>query len=486
MACKTVDDSSLSNDPYRQQLEMTLASNASWEDYLSPAPMTIALFGQLMVVSSNHDFAIDQNAPKGGYKHIKYPKSFRASLMQVANSARNVFNVGHTSMDKIKQFSAMLPTTLTNVVKILNNDAKLIKLFMPIQLRKLEDITKSCLDQAKHAEELFTSLRDLTSELMEACCASKGKYEKDVTLSTQALEILNMKDKAVHDEKKIIEESMGALQKEFHEAMQFHKDAIKNLPSGWNIKDLTDALIDGVKGSYNQIMSTVYNGPQSETNATGSQSTPHCDNRYYEGSVYTKADFLYKLINKLVSVENSESEGNQNPQCSCEYIKRELDKIVVALHAEKDCDPKQRAIEICNLGIQLCSEMVDDKKPLDPMQMQNLAKMATEFYESKEEAKTSAGTPEQTLPNSEHSNGSKSGRLQLEYSEKLLQMTQTWKTHAHEKMIKNNEEVFRIIEDIGKHKMEKIDFETTKEILAKGLEAISQIQEQWTKLVQFF
>ncbi|CAM9138785.1 unnamed protein product [Lampetra fluviatilis] len=44
--------------------------------------MTIALLGQLLVVSSNHDFAIDGNAPEGGYKHIKYAQSFRASLMQ--------------------------------------------------------------------------------------------------------------------------------------------------------------------------------------------------------------------------------------------------------------------------------------------------------------------------------------------------------------------------------------------------------------------
>ncbi|CAM9138935.1 unnamed protein product [Lampetra fluviatilis] len=52
--------------------------------------MTIALFGQLMVVSSNHDFAIDGNAPEGGYKHIKYPKSFRASLMQTYTVADKV------------------------------------------------------------------------------------------------------------------------------------------------------------------------------------------------------------------------------------------------------------------------------------------------------------------------------------------------------------------------------------------------------------
>ena len=58
-----------------------LSRHAGWEHLLVPAPMTIAFIGQLMLISTYEDFPLD--IPLGGFKLLKPPWSFRASVLQV-------------------------------------------------------------------------------------------------------------------------------------------------------------------------------------------------------------------------------------------------------------------------------------------------------------------------------------------------------------------------------------------------------------------
>jgi len=56
-----------------------------WEQCLITAPGTINLLGQVMVVASKVDVSFDYYSPNYVYKYIKYPKSFRATLLHLAN-----------------------------------------------------------------------------------------------------------------------------------------------------------------------------------------------------------------------------------------------------------------------------------------------------------------------------------------------------------------------------------------------------------------
>ena len=67
----------------KEEMEILVGPNASWEDFLVPTPLAICLLGELMIISSKSDFSLDQNPPKDGFKLIRYPQSFRACLMQV-------------------------------------------------------------------------------------------------------------------------------------------------------------------------------------------------------------------------------------------------------------------------------------------------------------------------------------------------------------------------------------------------------------------
>ncbi len=56
-----------------------------WIGYMITAPATINLLGQVMVVASTVDVSFETYSPNHRYQYIKYPKSLRATLLQIAN-----------------------------------------------------------------------------------------------------------------------------------------------------------------------------------------------------------------------------------------------------------------------------------------------------------------------------------------------------------------------------------------------------------------
>ena len=66
-----------------EQTKTMLSQHAGWEEFLIPAPMTIAFLGQLMLIGTMKDFPIDKHIPRNGFRYLKHPRSFRASVVQV-------------------------------------------------------------------------------------------------------------------------------------------------------------------------------------------------------------------------------------------------------------------------------------------------------------------------------------------------------------------------------------------------------------------
>lgn len=61
------------------------AIDEAWMSCMITAPATINLLGSVMVVASRVDVSFEQYSPNHVYKYIKYPKSFRATLLQISN-----------------------------------------------------------------------------------------------------------------------------------------------------------------------------------------------------------------------------------------------------------------------------------------------------------------------------------------------------------------------------------------------------------------
>lgn len=63
----------------------------SWSSALMQAPWTVTLMSQLAVVASKRDFSMEAQRPTGGFKYMQHPKSFRATVLQVADEGWKAF-----------------------------------------------------------------------------------------------------------------------------------------------------------------------------------------------------------------------------------------------------------------------------------------------------------------------------------------------------------------------------------------------------------
>ncbi|CAF3752615.1 unnamed protein product, partial [Rotaria sordida] len=60
-----------------------------WEQFIVSGPATVILLGELMVVASKLDFSFRDYQPDYTFVYIRYPKSFRATLTQIADVMKN-------------------------------------------------------------------------------------------------------------------------------------------------------------------------------------------------------------------------------------------------------------------------------------------------------------------------------------------------------------------------------------------------------------
>ncbi|XP_049331753.1 uncharacterized protein LOC125799317 [Astyanax mexicanus] len=162
----------------RNQTKLIMQPYANWEEYLTPAPLSIAILGELVFISSKKtDFSINKNPPKDGYKYINYPDSFRNCLMQVCNSGWGAFNEAHKNMDQIRLHTMNVPNYMKTTVEILfqGND-EVVEAHLPDQLENIRVIADECLALAGSTEQRFTDVINIIQELLEACVNAEHFY----------------------------------------------------------------------------------------------------------------------------------------------------------------------------------------------------------------------------------------------------------------------------------------------------------------------
>ncbi|KAJ1212621.1 hypothetical protein NDU88_000276 [Pleurodeles waltl] len=142
---------------------------AKLEEFLVAAPRSIAVLADLAQLSSTHeDSAIHLQPPKGGFKYMKYPESFSASLMQVSNATWSAFNTANKNMDQIRLWSASIPKATVNIVHVLFLKSSMVNTLLPRQLKRLLGVSQKCTSLARSVGAGFRSANHLTQEVIEA------------------------------------------------------------------------------------------------------------------------------------------------------------------------------------------------------------------------------------------------------------------------------------------------------------------------------
>ncbi|KAI4888451.1 hypothetical protein NFI96_031099, partial [Prochilodus magdalenae] len=317
---------------------------ANWEEYLTPAPLSIAIMGELVFISSNTDFSINKNPPKDGYKFIRYPDSFRACLMQVCNSGWWAFNEAHKNMDQIRLHTMAVPDYMKTAVKILfqGND-EVVEAHLPDQLENIRVIADDCLALADATEKRFTDVINIIQELLEACVNAEHFYGEELEAIKRKLEETKLRELRKANER--TEKAVKALEKELQEAHESYSKAMDSLPSGWEMigMDFVAGVTENITNLLNG-MTSVGSSSRTENKATkyDSAGDPVDEISIYckSAEILTCAESIQKYVDEKPSLNwiRPEESYEKSVEKNGEKNQKELTDILITM---RNCEVKE-------------------------------------------------------------------------------------------------------------------------------------------------
>ncbi|XP_051784940.1 uncharacterized protein LOC114653829 isoform X8 [Erpetoichthys calabaricus] len=500
----------------RQETALLMKPYANWEEFLMPGPLSIAILGELVFISSNDDFSINKSPPIGGFKYIRYPDSFRACLMQVSNNGWVAFNEAHKNMDQIRLHSGNVPSYMKMAVKtLMQGNPDIVKALLPGQLKNIDDIATECTRLAMTTEEKFMGVILLIQEMLEACMNAKQFYEEDLKNIKMKLEEAKIKEKTAKLAEELSQQNLDRLSKQLDEAQDQFKTSMDSLPSGWDLIGMN--FVEGITESVSNLvtgMVSVFTAPRSEAKGVKpsvekSGKKGHL-NPLVVNDIYANSIQLLQWAQQLNAfVENNkikwkEIYDEKNESLTSNWVKTQFEQIENKLKAKEKCKPQEKAIKICQDGISICCKMAEYKPPKGftdketskiIKRIRNLKDQA-ERFDSESKSFTSSSSFSVTPPNiAQQTTGQKksagqtacdNARFKIEQSQVHLKQTQDMYEKNMENLKKNNQELADILVTMRNCNVKEIDFNTAVKMLVKGLDAMGRVKEQWEKMVRFF
>ncbi|XP_027014712.2 uncharacterized protein LOC113650516 [Tachysurus fulvidraco] len=521
----------------RNQTKLVMQPYANWEEYLTPAPLSIAILGELVFISSKTDFSINKNPPKDGYKFIRYPESFRACLMQVCNSGWWAFNEAHKNMDQIRLYTMAVPDYMKMAVKILfQGSDKVVEAHLPDQLENIRVVADECLELANSTEKRFTDVINIIQELLEACVNAQHFYGEKLEEIKRKLEEAELRKTDTEEAAKRSEKVLKVMEKQLNEARESYSKAMASLPDGWEMigMDLAEGLTEGITTFINGIatmgpeklilllsknpeiidgMASIVSKSQTQNVSKKSLSKipePKAD-CIDEINIYSKSAEILKCTEKIQEfvIENTINWKDLYDQIhqttKTKFQADQFKRIGENLKEFPNCTAKEEAQNICTKGIEICEELAkytpegewEEAKTNELIKLiRNLNESARSFdSKSKSVTNSPALTPTPPMMYKEESNTGKvkasqrasdNVRFRIEQSRTQLDKTREMYEKSVENMEKNQKELTEILITMRRCEFKEIDFNTTIQMLVKGMDAMGRVKEQWEKMVRFF
>lgn len=501
---------------------LMMAPDCNWDQFLTPAPMAIALLGELILISADTDFSLEGKPPKDGFKLLRYPNSFRTSLVQVCNEGWTAFNEAHTSMDQIRLHSGNVDNHVKNAVKFLLRGSPVeVEKMLPMSLTKVQNIADECLQLATNIEMKFVGVMELTAELLEACTNTKGVYDEKKRETEIAIKIAKTEREQREKEIKESERRMANMEKEVKEAQADFKDAISNIPTGGELLGLAvgEAIVEGVRTitSFGNNIKSMVSRKVDKLFDDGERIER--DDQYYEiessrRRVYQQVLNVNQFVGMLFSILTSRKDINGKPipdfkgDDSLKSIKQNIERAMQ--HVEKELnsgDLRAIVLGICNEAIGICSTLINIEKSMSIENSDTLISVAvdniTEINKQTQtlyaEASKSLGKnpldnksphlskmPQESSSPSAVQGAIESSRYKTEIAKETLKDAKKRQEKAADELRESNEKLTEVLKEMAKLDLQNIDFDTIRDTLVKGIKALAQVREQWGKLVRFF
>ncbi|RVE59350.1 hypothetical protein OJAV_G00187450 [Oryzias javanicus] len=502
----------------RKTTQMLMQPNANWEEYLAPAPLSIAIMGELVFISSGTDFSINKNPPKDGFKHIKYPDSFRACLMQVCNSGWQAFNIAHKNMDQIRIHTASVPEYMKATVKFLfQGDDEIIKNFLPNQLESIRTIAEECVQLADGVEKKYQDVIGLIQELLEACINAKHIYGDELEKVKNKIEANKMREKTAKDLDEKYEKAMKAMEKQVEEAQEQFKTSMNSLPTGAELigMEIASAMSQTVStmGSALIAMATQQPQPQQCTQTgssgqVGEKKEIEKEDPAAELEIYVRSSEILKTVASISEyiandkVNWKELYDQQKKEPKTQFAKGQLERISKEMEKAEKSKAKDKALSLCKSGITICEQIATNSpdKKWDKKKTQKLIEDVKKLHEDTRQfdskrirkcnvSAITAPPPMMYKTSAGQNAGQKAvenARFQIEQSREQLKQSREEYNKAVDRMERNKKELTNILVEMQNCKIEEIEFDTTIKMLVKGMDAMGRVKEQWEKMVRFF
>ncbi|XP_056331108.1 uncharacterized protein LOC130243083 [Danio aesculapii] len=508
----------------REQIEILMQPYVNWGKYLTPAPLSIAILGELVFISSLTDFSINKNPPKEGYKFIKYPDSFRACLMQVCNTGWWAFNEAHTSMDQIRLYTAQVPDYMKNAVKILfQDDDEVVRALLPNQMDNIREIADECLTLSAATEKSFGNVINIIQELLEACMNANCFYGEEMEAIKKKTEESKLRKQSSEETKKRTEKAAKAVEKQLDEAQESYKKALDSLPGGWEMigMDFVGGLAQSVTGLINGMASLITHPVSNVCSATTKIASTVNQIRDQERDVvaeinaYSKSATILSCVQTIQQLMNVNHEDDdiawrdlfdQKNNCAkTNFMAQQFVRISEELNQVSDCSSKFQALKLCCMGMKICNELEryardgeceKNKSKKIIKEVLELIQLARVFdCKSKDATNSPAISPKPPMMYKEAiksenmspaQKASQNARFTIMQTQAQLNKTRETYEKCVENLENNQKELTEILITMRNCDLKEIDFKTTIEMLAKGMDAMGRVKEQWEKMVHFF
>lgn len=516
----------------KELMLLRIDSMCNWEQFLLPAPTSIAILGQLMAIATKKDFSLDKKIPEGGFKFVKYPGSFRACLVQISNSGCEAFLEAHKSMDKIRLYTIQFRENIRHAVNILINGSGEEKCkILPDLFEEMKKDADKCLHLAQSTEDKFYHVMLLIDETSEASAAVKGVYEDALQnalarkkLLKKQKEEIEIKKKEMDENKKHIIEEVAKAKTEFDKSvnhvpgmgrlllMNTAEEGLKLAAGAIDmIGQLKLATISGGLSVLPQLLKGISKGTSKSSELPENKPVNNRQHHPQLIEAYQHATEIHLMFEKMYEMftENTDSKATQEMKVNLDEHKKTLNCIKDKLMKYKDDFKKsvfskdQAVLETkatCKTGIQLCEEMLKIKKK------NNLNDLFDKVKKLKDEAKglqlkarnffqyspISIPETEKTENNQKSQSkrtmeiASENARYEVEIRKKELADAKRDREKFQSEVRQMDERQNTVLEELSNTKINAINFTEIQETLKDGLLVLAQLKSQWSCLVLFF
>ena len=223
---------SIRDDKLDNELGSQSYIEETWEEVAVAGPTIVNYISSLITLSSTQDFPFASSTPDHKYEYIKYPNSFRTTLVQISNEMYNAFLDAHTNMDRIQLNMQQIPKDIKTILQLLTSaSARLIQSMLPTSLANIERLSKQCADAANSTRNAFSSVTHFLHEVTQATIHTYG-YSMNMSNHISNLSNISMLEQAqVTSNLEKIRENYETARKNLEKAQEEYYKAYYAIPT---------------------------------------------------------------------------------------------------------------------------------------------------------------------------------------------------------------------------------------------------------------